>query len=417
MNPTLAEFLALCAAAGTPAGARAAMEFVADSAGVLAAGGPAGWWTPWTVGLTLDGSPSLEAAPVDMGPAGTDDELRYCPPEGVRGGPATQASCVYGLGLLAFELATGRPLFSGSDEGLRNAVGRADVVPLLFRAEPVLPPSVQRVLREALRADPQDRPAPADLARSALSALSDPELSGPRLAAVLQLLAPGAADAAATVDSHASSLGSPADTTRFLEVTPRVVGARPAARPMSPVQTFTADPMDDPATPVFRAPEAVAPRLGGPSRSFKLRLGPGGPKLRLRLAEGLRCADAVAFLEGSVLTPRLDLDGRPGQGWRLGSLDGPLPGGRQLGSLPVDAELMLHPIGPRVRGLHMVLGTERRPIEVCGLVRVGSLADALVAEWGLEGRGWAVHRGAERLGVHLLCEELGPDDDLQLRRG
>jgi serine/threonine protein kinase len=79
----------------------------------------------------------------------------YAAPEVIRGGAASRASDIYSLGVIAYEMLTGRPPFHGST---------SKVLAAHLQEEPpasALPEAVCEVLHEALRKEPELRPATA----------------------------------------------------------------------------------------------------------------------------------------------------------------------------------------------------------------------------------------------------------------
>lgn len=83
----------------------------------------------------------------------------YISPEQARGEPATPASDRYGLGVIAFELLTGRRPFEG-DTAVTEAFAHVNApVPSAERLAPDLPRGVDDVLARALAKEPADRPA------------------------------------------------------------------------------------------------------------------------------------------------------------------------------------------------------------------------------------------------------------------
>jgi hypothetical protein len=83
----------------------------------------------------------------------------YLSPEQARGEPATAASDRYGLGVVAFELLTGRRPFEG-DTAATEAFAHVNApVPSAEQIHPELPDGVDEVLARALAKDPEDRPA------------------------------------------------------------------------------------------------------------------------------------------------------------------------------------------------------------------------------------------------------------------
>jgi eukaryotic-like serine/threonine-protein kinase len=83
----------------------------------------------------------------------------YLSPEQARGESATAASDRYALGVVAFELLTGRRPFEG-DTAATEALAHVNApVPSAEKLHPELPDGVDEVLERALAKDPADRPA------------------------------------------------------------------------------------------------------------------------------------------------------------------------------------------------------------------------------------------------------------------
>src|SRR5918999_4648280 len=82
----------------------------------------------------------------------------YLSPEQARGEPATDASDRYALGVVAFELLTGRRPFQG-DTAATEAFAHVNApVPSAESMHPALPDGVDEVLERALAKDPANRP-------------------------------------------------------------------------------------------------------------------------------------------------------------------------------------------------------------------------------------------------------------------
>jgi serine/threonine-protein kinase len=91
----------------------------------------------------------------------------YVSPEQARGRPADARSDLYGLGLVLFELLTGRPAFSG-DGAVATIYQHLETEPPL--SDPAIPPELRPVLARALAKDPDARYASARAMADALAA-------------------------------------------------------------------------------------------------------------------------------------------------------------------------------------------------------------------------------------------------------
>lgn len=99
---------------------------------------------------------------------------RYMAPEQTLGEPPTPAADVFALGIIAWELFTGQPLFHGPDlKAILEAVRRVDA-PRIDRINPAVPPGIAAAVATALDRDPLRRGSVGDLlgacARIALQA-------------------------------------------------------------------------------------------------------------------------------------------------------------------------------------------------------------------------------------------------------
>jgi eukaryotic-like serine/threonine-protein kinase len=104
---------------------------------------------------STSGADALTAPGTVLGTAG------YLAPEQARGEPATAASDRYALGVVAFELLTGRRPFAG-DTPTTEALAHLNAdVPRATALDPTLPAAVDDVFRSALAKDPHARPASA----------------------------------------------------------------------------------------------------------------------------------------------------------------------------------------------------------------------------------------------------------------
>lgn len=107
---------------------------------------------------------SLEQ-PTGAGPAGTP---AYMSPQQLAGQPADARSDVYGLGVVLFELLTGRRPFSGPDALSVAVHASIDPTPLVSSIRPDVPALVDDVVARAMARDPKARFASAAELRDAL---------------------------------------------------------------------------------------------------------------------------------------------------------------------------------------------------------------------------------------------------------
>ncbi len=86
----------------------------------------------------------------------------YLSPEQIRGEPATPASDVYAIGVVLFEMLTGRTPFQGEDRVAIALQHLHEPPPKLSKLNPRVPPSVERLVERMLSKDPAQRFANAD---------------------------------------------------------------------------------------------------------------------------------------------------------------------------------------------------------------------------------------------------------------
>lgn len=131
--------------------------------------------TPYNVMITPDGFAKL----LDFGVARTAREereqskggslkgtLAYMAPEQVRGQRLDKRSDVFSVGVILYELTTGRRLFSGSEIDVMTSIVERDVAPPSV-CVPGFPPELERILLTALSRDRTRRfPSAQHLARA-----------------------------------------------------------------------------------------------------------------------------------------------------------------------------------------------------------------------------------------------------------
>jgi serine/threonine protein kinase len=112
-----------------------------------------------------DGDAGLDAS------EGSHGTPAYMSPEQVEGRPLDGRSDLYALGLVAFEMLTGRSPWSGAGLSTLLARRKAEDLPPSARLRPGLPPGLARGIDRCLRTDPEERWPDA---RALLEALQDP---------------------------------------------------------------------------------------------------------------------------------------------------------------------------------------------------------------------------------------------------
>ena len=98
-------------------------------------------------------------------PAGTPS---YMSPEQIRGDDLDHRADLYAFGCLLFEMATGRPVFSGGIRSLQEHLHEEPTDPRHLRVD--LPDDVAELILECLRKDPAERPTSAEDLRRRLEA-------------------------------------------------------------------------------------------------------------------------------------------------------------------------------------------------------------------------------------------------------
>jgi len=105
-------------------------------------------------------------------PSGLLAPLHYMPPEKISGQPYLPASDIYSLGIVFYEMLTGRRPFEGN--GIEIALRHVQEAPLpvdRVRPELNIPPSVASLVMRMIQKDPNDRPPDARTLMEEISAV------------------------------------------------------------------------------------------------------------------------------------------------------------------------------------------------------------------------------------------------------
>jgi serine/threonine protein kinase len=104
----------------------------------------------------LDFGVALTAARVDTDAGAVRGTYAYMGPEQVRGKPLDKRADVFALGVILYELTTGRRLFRGSDIEIMTAIVERDVMPP-SRHVPNYPEELEQIVLHALQRDRSKR--------------------------------------------------------------------------------------------------------------------------------------------------------------------------------------------------------------------------------------------------------------------
>ncbi|HVE75868.1 MAG TPA: protein kinase [Actinomycetota bacterium] len=100
--------------------------------------------------------------------------VRYLAPEQVEGSEPDARSDIYSLGVVLYEMVTGRPPFVG-DNDIATATARVDALPKPPRdLRPGVPRKLEAIIMKALAPDPQERYQTAEELSEDLSAFAEP---------------------------------------------------------------------------------------------------------------------------------------------------------------------------------------------------------------------------------------------------
>jgi len=141
-------------------------------------------------------------------PGTTLGSVQYMSPEQARGEPATERSDLYSLGIVLFEMLTGRRPFEG-DSAASIAMARlTPPVPLPSQHRRSIPPALEAICRRAMAIDAAERFPSANAMADALEGvLADQAVGGPGVGAA-RAAGVGAAAAGAVVPAAGAAGGA-----------------------------------------------------------------------------------------------------------------------------------------------------------------------------------------------------------------
>ena len=202
---SVAEVIRTQADVGEPAGIRAGLELMYTAGQILVEAAEVGategvyshgGLTPWRIMLKKDGQvliigyalPQAEILQFheDDRRVPREDSFRYCPPERIEAAAEDFSSDLFALSLIAFEVMTGKPVYDGLVNDIRQQAARGEGSRRLFRFKDVLPASVRDLLGRCLKPDMEDRFDDGDEFLEAVGrVLSSNDATGPSLMDVM----------------------------------------------------------------------------------------------------------------------------------------------------------------------------------------------------------------------------------------
>ncbi len=233
---SVAEIIRMLADLGEDGGVRAGLELMflggqilfeasqtGEAQGVYSHGG----LTPWRLVLRKDGQveiigyalPQVEILLFheDSSQIPREDSFRYCPPERIAGQPEDLSSDLFALALCAFELMTGKPVYDGLVNDIRQQAARGECSRRLFRFRERLPQSVRDLLSQAMRPDRADRFATGeDFLDAVRRVLSSPDAVGMPLSDLMRRISTQQGRTASRPESASTMMGSPEEFRKML---------------------------------------------------------------------------------------------------------------------------------------------------------------------------------------------------------
>lgn len=337
---SVAEVIRVLADMGEAAGVRAGLELMfacgqilveaadtGEAEGVYSHGG----LTPWRVMLRKDGQvlvvgyalPQVEILEFHADPEQVprEDSFRYCPPERMEAAAEDISSDLFGLTLIAFELITGKPVYDGLVDDIRQQASRGEGSRRLFRFREALTPTVRELLGRALKPAFEHRyPSGDDFLDAVRAALRGPDVTGPSLMDLMARVSTHTQRSGAKPESASTMMGTAEDFRKLLDSEedeavdegperaawappPRRPGRRAAPRTTGPAAALAAEEPVDVSAPVSEAgtpaPEAGAPPEAPPETPRRTARSPR----RAPRTSGTGDSDLMASLRRSRMGP------------------------------------------------------------------------------------------------------------------
>jgi len=233
----VSDVIRILADLGETAGLRAGLELMHRAGQVLTeaadygASGNVyshGGLTPWRLVMRQDGRvlvighglPQVEILMFheDHSVVPPADSFRYCPPERIHGEEENLSSDLFSLCLIAFEFMTGKPVYDGLVNDIRQNAARGEASRVLFRARDSLPASVRDILGNAMRLEMHDRfETGEDFLEATAKALSSGDATGPSLAEVMRKVSSQMQRRGVVPDSASTVMGTPEEIRAMLD--------------------------------------------------------------------------------------------------------------------------------------------------------------------------------------------------------
>ena len=250
----VADVIRILADLGETAGIRAGLELMLRAGQVLTEAADFGasenvyshgGLTPWRLVMRQDGRvmvlghalPQVEILMFheDHTVLPSSDSFRYCPPERIHGEEEDLSSDLFSLCLIAFEFMTGKPVYDGLVNDIRQKAARGEASRVLFRARDSLPASVRDILGNAMRLEMHDRhESGSDFLDAVTNALSSGDARGPSLADIMRKVSSQMQRRGVVPDSASTVMGTPDEIRAMLDDDDDEVVAEPAREKWQP---------------------------------------------------------------------------------------------------------------------------------------------------------------------------------------